>query len=500
MAARVVVPPLTQDELREVIEMPASARVLFFEPHALVDRLINDVVHTPGALPLLSFTLRELYVKYVQEGRDNRSLSLEDYEALGSVGGALRNRATEVYERLPDDAHRAAMRRVMLRMVSIEGGELARRRVPDAELVYGDPAENRRVNVVVGLLTEARLIVAGKEADEQAFIEPAHDELIRGWDRLLSWVQGEREQLALRRLLTPAADWKNGRGGLWSANPRLSLLKPQLRSGTVSLVSEGRSKGECWLNAVETEFVKKSIRRRTITYSSIIISAFTLLIMLGLMSFLAQDRNSQREQASLKAREKMKQEALNYESQGLQAQLEAGYKLWQGIEPSAAPEDLSPRAKYALHMYAQAATQAAKVGASEIELRNRHRLGLLSRRPKVLSGHTGPIVHLAVDSRRRILASSSTDKTVRLWDLTTGRLIHVLDHSAIRKHIGFCVYSCFSPDGTRIVTCNSSNIGGNLVKGIENVPHDGTDQYAYIWDVSKGEIIASLKGLHFPRS
>ena len=48
---------MSQAELREVIEAPAAVRVLFFDPPELVDTLIDEVIQTPGALPLLSFTL-----------------------------------------------------------------------------------------------------------------------------------------------------------------------------------------------------------------------------------------------------------------------------------------------------------------------------------------------------------------------------------------------------------------------------------------------------------
>ena len=73
----------------------------------------------------------------------------------------------------------------MLRMISVEAGEMARRHVPDAELEYRDPAENARVADVLRRMTEARLVVKGKETDDQPYVEPAHDELVRGWDHLL---------------------------------------------------------------------------------------------------------------------------------------------------------------------------------------------------------------------------------------------------------------------------------------------------------------------------
>jgi len=59
-AARFVVPAMTREELRQAIEEPASARVMYFNPHELVDQLIDEVAQMPGALPLLSFALSEL--------------------------------------------------------------------------------------------------------------------------------------------------------------------------------------------------------------------------------------------------------------------------------------------------------------------------------------------------------------------------------------------------------------------------------------------------------
>ena len=148
MSSRIVVPAMTLDEYREVIEGPASVKVLYFQgktsSQEFINRLIGDVANTPGALPLLSFTLSELYRRYLERRGDDRSLREDDYEALGGVGGSLRNRANEVYDGLSDDAMRETMRRVMLRMISVETGELARRRVPDAELVYRESERERR--------------------------------------------------------------------------------------------------------------------------------------------------------------------------------------------------------------------------------------------------------------------------------------------------------------------------------------------------------------------
>ena len=129
---------------------------------------------------------------------------------------------------------------------AVEGGELARRRVPRAELVYPDPAENERVDTVLKRLLGARLIVGG-ESEGEPYVEPAHDALVRAWDKLLLWKQESEEYLPLQRRLTQAADdWEAAADEeakqdlLWDDDPRLpqrpknQLLKRQIsRRGNI---------------------------------------------------------------------------------------------------------------------------------------------------------------------------------------------------------------------------------------------------------------------------
>ncbi|QHG20510.1 caspase family protein [Nostoc sp. ATCC 53789] len=134
-AARFIVPAMTREELRSCIEEPASIRVMYFEPHNLVEQLIDEVAQMPGALPLLSFTLSELYLRYlrtIRKGRRyNRAITQADYEELGGVTRSFTQRADSEYEELikQDKAYEQTIRNVMLRMVAVGEGELARRRV-----------------------------------------------------------------------------------------------------------------------------------------------------------------------------------------------------------------------------------------------------------------------------------------------------------------------------------------------------------------------------------
>jgi len=319
-AARFVVPPMTRSELRDAIEEPASKRVMYFESddpkHPLIDQLIDEVAEMPGALPLLSFTLSELYLKYLHRQRiaQDRGDSLDraiieaDYKALGGVARSLTQRADQEYEALvkQDPEYAKTIQNVMLRMVVVGGGELARRQVPLAEFEY-PLAQNDRVKAVIQHFSAARLVVEGQDSNGKPYAEPAHDALVRGWQKLLTWKQEQEESLILQRRLTPAAEeWKQvtqqkqatdllakakpaidwlDRGFytvenllskvsaqvarqwqrsqqqqersrekagqfLWNTNPYLDVLYQQLQSN------------HNWFNQVESEFVQESVLQR----------------------------------------------------------------------------------------------------------------------------------------------------------------------------------------------------------------------------------------------
>jgi hypothetical protein len=224
--------------------------------------LIDEVDNMPGALPLLSFALSELYLKYLRRQWDaqnrgvaiDRALTQADYQDLGGVIQSLTQKADEEYESLvgKDPAYAQIIRHVMLRMIAIGGGELVRRRVPVEELRYS-AEKNDLAEQVIKRFIEARLLVKGKDAEGNSYVEPAHNALVRGWKRFLSWVE-EEKNLRLQRRLTPAAiEWKSQQQArfLWNADPYLSVLEEVNSSQTNN-----------WLNQLEIEFVQQSIKQK----------------------------------------------------------------------------------------------------------------------------------------------------------------------------------------------------------------------------------------------
>ena len=283
------VPPMSRDELREVIEGPASVKVIFFDPPKLVDTLIDDVAKTPGALPLLSFTLSQMYLKYFEDQSDTRALTDSYYQELGGVIGSLRKRADEEYERLGaecGEAYQKTMQRVMVRMVAVEGGVGTRRRILRRELEYSDQAETDRADEVIRRLIAARLLASGGN-DGESYLEPAHDALVTAWDNLREWVGDVREHLPLQRRLAIAADsWYEAsqrrvkQGLLWHNHPWLPQIIELLAQVDPRLIKMGRwarvwrsARGifswttaqgvdEYWLNGRELDFVQRSVTRK----------------------------------------------------------------------------------------------------------------------------------------------------------------------------------------------------------------------------------------------
>jgi hypothetical protein len=93
------------------------------------------------------------------------------------------------------------MQRVLLRMFSLKGGEVAWLRMPESELIYPNDGKNQRMAQVSDQLLKARLLVKGQEIGKP-YIEPTHDFLVCGWNKLRDWLKEENNlNLMARRLL-----------------------------------------------------------------------------------------------------------------------------------------------------------------------------------------------------------------------------------------------------------------------------------------------------------
>ena len=426
-AARFVVPAMTRDELREIIQKPARAAVLHFEPARLVERLLDDVALVPAPLPLLSFALGELYRRCWsrwQAGVRDRALREADYDAMGSVTRALTQRAAALYQTLiaEQPEYAITIRNVVGRMIAIVGGERARRLVFLDELAYDDPAENQRVHEVLQRFHDARLISLGTEPTHDGgarrYAEPMHDDLIRGtqvsrWFDELDTPAGTRALLGA--LGSAVASWQAGkqaRSLLWT-DPHVELADRLVRNRPFAL------------NAREARFVRRSIRlrrhRRLRLFGGLFAVIAVLAVTTGAMLWERQKAIAERDEV---------RRLLGglYQESGRQLLLD-GHPL------EAVP--------YLL--------EARKLGGAEEPLRMlfsaaAHRLPIrwLEHQGSVTSASWSP------DGKRVITAS--WDHTARIWDAASGQAL-----TPPLQHQDLVSTAAWSPDGTRVVTASLDN-------------------------------------------
>ena len=86
----------------------------------------------------------------------------------------------------------------------------------------------------------------------------------------------------------------------------------------------------------------------------------------------------------------------------------------------------------------------------------------------VLEGHKGEINSVAFSPDGNILASGSSDETIRLWDVNTGELLNTFE-----GHEGKITSVAFSPDGS--ILASGSN-----------------DKTLHVWNANTGELIETL--------
>jgi hypothetical protein len=231
----ILVGPMTSDELRRTVELPARRLGLRVES-SLVETLVAEVGDEPGGLPLLSTALVELWMS-----RSDGWLRLDVYERLGGVRGAVARLADSAYENLTD-VERSAARRLFMRLVTTgEEGALTRRTVPFSELdLERDPV----LSSVVDRLTGDRLLTADDGA-----VEVAHEALLREWPRFQEWLASDAQGRQLREQLTQGAK-------RWEATGRDAA--ELYRGARLSATLDWAAGRERELNELEWEFLKES--------------------------------------------------------------------------------------------------------------------------------------------------------------------------------------------------------------------------------------------------
>ncbi len=260
--------PMEIEDLRAVVMGPAALPdvQLSFEG-TLAGDLLFEVWNQPGALPLLQFTLDQLFAR-----RNGHQLTLAAYRELGGVRGALTRQAEATYLSLPSDAHRRLARSLFLRLIDPGASEqdTTRRRAARAELALPDPQASKQMQEVADAFVSARLLVTNEVAGVTT-IEVSHELLIRVWPLLGDWLREAREDLPIQQAISKdAAEWERHRNTSERLYRGAQLTEAQTWAKRNSP------------SAQEAAFLRAGSRRRTRVRVSWGTLALVLLLIVGI--------------------------------------------------------------------------------------------------------------------------------------------------------------------------------------------------------------------------
>jgi WD40 repeat protein len=457
---------MSEEELTEAITKPAEQVELEID-RELVNHIIADVSDSPGDLPLLQYTLTQLWEKY----RFKRlTLSEYNHPDFGGVKKALENHANQVYKSLSIEQQKAA-KRIFLEMTRLGEDEQTpntRQQVRQQDLVNSQQSE-ALVNQVVQRLAKEKLVVTSEqevEGNEQevegkrvAVVNIAHEALIRHWNLLREWLKENGEVLRTKQDFEDAAkEWrdnkKRGEEAYLLQGIRLAAAEDYLQ----------RFADNVPLSNLAQEYIRRSIKHRERTKRNLIITVTAVFLALsGLAGWALIEGEDARIRADSASSESVF--ASDRKLEALVASIRAGKRLKNPLGAIGAKADTRIQAVTAL--------QQSVYGITEL---NR------------FEGHSGSVLDVSISPDGQLLASAGEDGTVKIWN-SGGKLIYSFPkEKTFEQAITVAsdwkpIYAVtFSPDGS-LIALSEYESGqhirlidreGNLVKTLDPYPPESS--------------------------
>jgi WD40 repeat protein len=487
-------PPIPNAYYSELIEGPARRRTaagarLEIDPE-VTHRMLQEVTGEGDALPLIAFTMHQLYKNYGNDGKLDES----EYTALGGVTGSIKRAIDEACKdpnqtpAIPVDvaAQERALRRTFIpHLVRLDGPAANPLRLIAVEKRLPEDAQ-----AFAERLVRQSIFSRSRRTDETT-IEIIHEAVLRNWVPLKGWLKEEADKLKIRDTLkSAAADWEakvRAEDFLVHAGSRLEdALQVMTDADYRNDVGEP---GGVYLEAcrlrekerdrkahetIEREMAqlaeitlqqdkrRKSQRRWTalLVIAGALLAGGLLLVYLQTGQYLDTRGRLIAEASMAKG-----------DSGGLDGSLRLALlakAVSEGSKPSAALE-LSRHA-----ISARMTTERVQLSGSSFSKLALARSLAGTRNLFTLREHESSIGSVAFSPDGKLMVTASDDKTARLWDVATGKEIAVL-----RGHEGPVTFAAFSPNGMLVMTASE-------------------DTTARLWDTTTSKEITPLKGHEGP--
>jgi WD40 repeat protein/serine/threonine protein kinase len=511
--------PPTPYELGKMIRLPAEAAGLRFEQDPEtgqgLDQALRDAASaTPESLPLLEHVLSLLYDR--QEKRGDDLLRWSDYCELGQLEGALAKHAEGVFNALQPH-EQSAFAFVMRHLVTLGQGEEDvpnRRTAPYRDIVAAaetDDAQKAGAKGFVDSFVEKRLLVADADAQGEVSVSVAHEALLREWQRVKEWLAQNREFLRMRGRLDSSMKLWLSRG-----KQKDDLLGPglPLAEGEKLVKDFGPS-----LSREQTDYILESIAERKRRKQAEVRIRYTVMTAISVLAILAgfQWLRAERQRQSAERNAALAEADEARTKQALASEAEVAGKLQEQLQQASWASFNQGERQLRLGEWPEALTllaRAIKFNPANEVASQRFFQELIVHRAKALPPLLASFDHQDVvyaasfsPDGTRIL-TASWDKTAKLWDAASGKLIFSFPHK------GTVNTAVFSPDGARILTASADRtaklwdtVSGKLIASIahQGIVNNATfspdggriltasvDHSAKLWDVASGKSIASF--------
>ena len=497
--------PPTPSEIGNMIQLPAESAGLHFEQDLetgqRLDQALRDAASaTPESLPLLEHVLSLLYDQ--QSSRGDDLLRWSDYRELGELKGALARHAEAVFSTLSLNEQRA-FPLVMRHLVTLGQGEEEvpnRRTVPYRDFVAsGETDQDQKAGArgFVDLFVEKRLLVADTDPQGEVTVSITHEALLREWQRTKEWLKENREFLRMRNRLDSSLK-------LWLSRGKQTddLLEPglHLAEGEKLVKDFGPSLSREQIDYVYASVAERNRRKRAqarIRYA--VMTVLSVLAIVAGFQWLRAEHQRESAAQALKSEAQISaklQEQLRQASWTSLNQAERQFRLgeWrEGIALLARAIKFDPENPVSSERFFQ-----------ELIVHREKALPL----PIASFDHQDAVENVAFSPDGARILTTSADKTAKLWDAASGKLLASFDH------LGGVLHALFSPDGARILTASMDNTAklwdaasGKLLASFQHqnwIWHgafsaDGTriltasaDKTARLWDARSGKLIASF--------
>ena len=478
---------MNREELAQAIEKPAEKMKVELEP-GLTAKLIDDLGQQPGRLPLLEFTLTQLWQK-----PNKWYLTHQAYEEIGGLEKALAKYADSVLNLL-SAAEKSQAERIFMQLVRPGEGTEDTKRIATRNEVNA-----YNWDLVKRLADERLVITAWDESNQIETVEIIHEALIREWGQLRQWIDKDRNFRAWQERLRVAMYQ-------WQETPRDEGAL--LRGAALVEAQEKLKQHQDNLSQPEQEFIQQSLglqsrlkkeeeKRKRLKLQQArriaIIASAAVLFLVGLSSsifFLWQRSEKQKVNAQILS-QTLKSENLLASDSELDA-------LVEGLKVGKKVKKLGKNIEAGRRIRAIANLQQLVYGTREINRLEGYRGSVNSislssdgkiiasahydgtvilwrkdgKKLKILKGHSGPVYSVDFSSDNKSIASASDDGTIKLWS-TDGKLI-----KTIKGHNGRVYSVSFSPNGNTIASASNDHTiklwskNGTLLKTLKG--HSGS--------------------------